>query len=74
MKKILEFEALQAKVNNQIRTLGEANQADADMLEELGDSLSMSELGILGARYDRRRQQEVDREYDEHLNEIRRYK
>jgi hypothetical protein len=71
MKKILELEALQRKINDQIHMYGIANGADCDLLELLYDSLTPEEADLVIARYDGT---DIDEEYDEHLNEIRRYK
>jgi hypothetical protein len=71
MKKILELEALQRKVNDQIHMFGIANGDDCDLLELLYDSLTPEEVDTVLARYDGT---DIDKEYDEHLNEIRRYK
>jgi len=71
MKKILELEALQRKVNDQIHRFGIANGDDCDLLELLYDSLTDEEAELVMSRYDGT---DTDEEYDEHLNEIRRYK
>ena len=71
MKKILELEALQRKVNDQIHMFGIANGDDCDLLELLYDLLTPEEVDTVLARYDGT---DIDKEYDEHLNEIRRYK
>ena len=71
MKKILELEALQRKVNDQIHRFGIANGDDCDLLELLYDSLTDEEAELVMSRYDGT---DTDEEYDEHLNEIRKYK
>ena len=52
MKKILELEALQRKVNDQIHMFGIANGDDCDLLELLYDSLTPEEVDTVLARYD----------------------
>lgn len=47
MKKVIDFILLQNAVNRQINKKGEANHADADRLNELGDSLSTEEVDML---------------------------
>jgi hypothetical protein len=75
MEKILELEALQRKVNDQIHRFGIANGADCDLLELLYDSLKREEVDLVISRYDGTdTDEEYDKEYDEHLNEIRKYK
>jgi hypothetical protein len=76
MKNILELEALQRKVNDQIHEFGVANSDDSNLLELLYDSLTDEEVELVIARYcgEDGGDEEYDREYDEHLNEIRRYK
>ena len=64
MKKVLELEALQAKVNHQIDTLGEANHEDADRLEALYDSLTPEEEELLISRYNSRVELVNELKYD----------
>ena len=42
-----QFLALQAKVNLQINTYGEANHDDADELERIGDMLTPEQIDYL---------------------------
>ena len=63
MKKILELEALQRKVNDQIHMFGIANGDDCDLLELLYDLLTPEEVDTVLARYDGT---DIDKGYDEY--------
>jgi hypothetical protein len=74
MKKILELEELQSKVNDQIMRLGEANHEDADKLEALYDSLTPEEIDIVIDRYcGKDNEEEYDEEFENHMMEVRSY-
>ena len=64
MKKVLELEALQKKVNDQIDSQGEANHADADRLDEMYDELTPEEESLLISRYNYRYEIEEELKYD----------
>jgi hypothetical protein len=72
MKKILELEALQAKVNHQIETLGEANHEDVYRLDALYNSLTPEEEDLVIDRYcGRNNEDDYDAEFEAHIMKIK---